>query len=67
MRVDETCGFFVYKDDSLICGVVGWQLGEIGLRVGYNPCMSSGSGIADTTDLQATGDNIENFFWSRFS
>ena len=41
VRVNEPCGFIIIEANGLIYGDVGWQLGDIGLRVGCDPCMSS--------------------------
>ena len=51
MKVNEPCGFVVNKVDGLIYGDVGWPLGYIGLKVGYDPCMFSGGGVADAVNL----------------
>ena len=59
-RVDKVCCFVVNKVDGLICGDPGWQLGDIGLRVGCDLGMLSGGGVVDAADLRATGDNIDN-------
>ena len=62
VRVDKVCCFVVNKVDGLICGDPGWQLGDIGLRVGCDLGMLFSGRIIDVADLKATTDDIDNSF-----